>query len=141
VTIHEQTPLLNCALNIPVGLTSQAERIAKLVITGPARRNYAADRSKVVFQLDKICRDLQINLDGVENEKEIMDLVISHLNECMKDTRTRSMLLNSPKILKNLTEDSVLNLSEQRKEIVDRIVITLFEVIPFLQMIMRASRR
>lgn len=118
----------------------KAERIAKVVITGPARRNYAADRSKVVFQLDKICRDLQINLDGVENEKEIMNLVISHLSECLKDARTRSMLLNSPKILKNITEESLRNLSEQRKEIVDRIVISLFQVIPFIEMILRASR-
>jgi hypothetical protein len=111
-----------------------------LVITGPARRNYAADRSKVVFQLDKICRDLQINLDGVENEKEIMNLVISHLTECMKDTHTRSMLLNPPKILKNLTGASALNLSEQRKEIVDRIAITLFQVIPIIEMIIQMSR-
>jgi hypothetical protein len=85
----------------------------------------------VVFQLEKICRDLKINLDGVGNEK-VIDRVISHLTECLKDTRTRSMLLNSPKILNNITEESVHNLSEERKEIVDRIVITLFQVIHFI---------
>lgn len=110
----------------------QAERIAKLVITGPARRNYAADRTKVLLQLEKICRDLKIDLDGVKDEKLIMGRIISHLTECLEDTRTRSMLLNSPKILNDITEESLHNLSEERKEIVDRIVITLFQVIHFI---------
>lgn len=117
------------ALHINDGLTSQAERIAGLVITGPTRRYNAAETSKVMFQLEKLCRNLELNRGRVIKEKEILNLIISHLTECMKDSRTRSMLLGPPRILKKITEESYAqNISGERKEIVDRIVATLFQV-------------
>lgn len=82
----------------------QAERLLKLSTTGDSRRERAAERSKVLFQLDKICRDLQISsteLDRAANqhaEAEIVHMICTKITQCLEDIPL-SLVHNPPRII------------------------------------------
>ena len=84
--------------------TLQAERLVKLAATGDSRRAHAGERSKVLFQLDKICRDLQISssqLDTAANqsaESEIVRMISEKVAEALADIPL-TLVKNPPTIL------------------------------------------
>ena len=49
--------------------------MANLIATGESRRKDVGDRSKSIFQLEKICRDLQIKSEGLGEEEDIIEKV------------------------------------------------------------------
>ena len=84
--------------------TLQAERLVKLAATGDSRRAHAGERSKVLFQLDKICRDMQISsaqLDTANNqsaESEIVRMISDKVAEALTDIPL-ALVQNPPTIL------------------------------------------
>lgn len=111
-------------------LTCQAEGIAVF----EHNKKTVEQKGKVLFQLQKICRDLQIIDEVSDKEEAVIARVISHLTERIQEI-PESLLRNPPKILARLNHDGrsvdeVLSL--QQKEKVSRMVEILYEVNRFL---------
>ena len=111
-------------------LTCQAEGIAVF----EHNKKTVEQKGKVLFQLQKICRDLQIIDEVSDKEEAVIARVISHLTERIQEI-PESLLRNPPKILTRLnydgrSVDEVLSLKQKEK--VSRMVEILYEVNRFL---------
>lgn len=110
-------------------LTCQAEGIA---VFANNKKSFE-QKGKVLFQLQKICRDLQIIDEGSDNEEAVISRVISHLTGRIQEI-PESFLRNPPKILARLNNDgrSVDEiLTAKQRDTVARMVEILYEVCRF----------
>ena len=82
--------------------------------------------SKSIFQLDKICRDLQIQTTEESSKKDIVELVKSEIEKCLQKIPL-PLLQNPPKVLERLISERE-GLSEQQKNLVLRIEDSFFQV-------------
>lgn len=117
---------LNCNISVFRVLTCQAEGIA---VYENNRKN-VQEKGKDFFQLQKICRDLQIIDEGSDNKESVISKVISRLTERLQEI-PESLLLDPPKILARLQSDgrSVDELFNVKQiGTVSRVVELLYEV-------------
>ena len=97
--------------------------------------------SKSIFQLDKICRDLQIQTTEESSKKDIVELVKSEIEKCLQKIPL-PLLQNPPKVLERLISERE-GLSEQQKNLVLRIEDSFFQVrffIPVLSFYVKFKR-
>jgi hypothetical protein len=123
---YDNQVALNCNISVFRVLTRQAESIA---VYENNKKN-VQEKGKVLFQLQKICRDLQIIDEVSDNKEAVISKVISRLTERLEEI-PESLLLDPPKILARLQSDG-RNVHElfNVKEIgtVSRVVELLYEV-------------
>lgn len=91
---------LNCNISAFRVLNRQAEG---LDVYENNKKNIQ-EKGKVLFQLQKICRDLQIIDEGSDNKEAVISTVISRLTERLEEI-PESLLLHPPKILARLQSD------------------------------------
>lgn len=84
------------------------------------------DRSKSIFQLEKICTDLQIASEGLDKEQDIIDLVTSQIAVCLASIPP-TLLQNPPRVLQRLHNENK-GLSNQQNELISRIEESFYQV-------------
>ena len=82
---------------------------------GQVRRQRAGDQGKVLFKLDKICKDLNVN-PNTENELTIVDSVISKVSEILSDYPIE-LLRNPPTLLGS----PIPSFNSQQRELLEKI--------------------
>jgi len=102
------------------------------------RAEVAGNRGIISFQLEKICKDLDLNTDGLNNELEVFDIVQKKILQSIDDL-TIPILKNTPKILYNIKindskqlniiskiEESLFNdFLQRRKMLIKRLDVTI----------------
>lgn len=83
-----------------------------------------ATRGKLAFQLQKICKELQLDTQTATNEEDILDLIINKMTEIVQNNS------NSVDMIKPII-DSLLELTEQQKLLVSKIEKAFNEVINY----------
>ena len=84
------------------------------------------DRSKSIFQLEKICRDLQIASEELEKERDIITLVNNQISLCLMNI-PQTLLQNPPRVLQRLVDEK-RSLSDQQKDLLSRIEESFYQV-------------
>ena len=100
--------------------------MANLVATGESRRKDVGDRSKSIFQLEKICRDLQVDSEGLGHEDDIIEKVTTRITECLENI-PQMLLQNPPKVLQRLIDEGG-NLTNQQIDLMTRIEDHFYQV-------------
>ena len=101
--------------------------MANLIATGESRRKDVGDRSKSIFQLEKICRDLQIKSEGLGEEEDIIEKVKTQMIECLKNI-PEELLNNPPRVLQRFIDEGSC-LTDAQEDLITRIQDHLYQVL------------